>query len=453
MDSQTDPSGPATQSVDMSPRPVPHGRLGRIVAGSIATGAVAAVGLATAPIVPPREYSVTGAVLLGFAAGWAMLAVLSIRFTASPQRWTVVPAAFLGLSGSLLLTFGASVHPALERVWPGAALLLAVWSGRHIRRLPSRGGRAVLWPVVALLTLASVGAGYQTVASAADAADRAMPGQLIDVGGHRLHLTCTGSGGPTVVLEPGAGEMAANLGWITPAVARTTRVCTYDRAGRGWSDPTDTPQNGARIAEDLHTLLHRAGVPGPYVLAGHSFGGLYVLAFAAHYPAEVAGMALIDSTAPAAPGPVTAPGDGGGPMAERVSALLSTTSRIGVSRLYADLALGDLPARSRDDVRASIARPGTVRSTIDEYRMGAASMRDAAALEDFGAKPLVVLTAGVGSSGTWFAAQDHLATLSSRAVHRVVDGAAHEDLVGEATYAAVTAQAITQVVTSVRTAR
>ncbi|MEU4605414.1 alpha/beta fold hydrolase [Kribbella sp. NPDC023972] len=84
--------------------------------------------------------------------------------------------------------------------------------------------------------------------------------------------------------------MSSNLGWIAPAVASDTRVCVYDRAGRGWSEPADAPQDGAQTATDLHTLLQRGNVPGPYVLAGHSFGGLYVQTFAARYPDEVAGM-------------------------------------------------------------------------------------------------------------------------------------------------------------------
>ncbi len=87
------------------------------------------------------------------------------------------------------------------------------------------------------------------------------------------------------------------MGWIAPAVASQARVCVYARAGRGGSQIADRPRDGARVATDLHTLLHRAGVPGPYVLAGHSFGGLYVRIFAAHYPDEVAGLVLIDSTA------------------------------------------------------------------------------------------------------------------------------------------------------------
>jgi pimeloyl-ACP methyl ester carboxylesterase len=186
-----------------------------------------------------------------------------------------------------------------------------------------------------MLALASIGGGYETVREAADARAYPLPGQLIDVGGHSLHLNCTGSGSPTVVLEPGGGEMSSNLGWIAPAVARDTRVCVYDRAGRGWSEPADTPQDGTQIATDLHTLLQRGNVPGPYVLAGHSFGGLYVLTFAARYPDEVAGMVLVDSTAPkpAANTGAASPGDAGSyDVMGRISALVSTSARLGLGR-------------------------------------------------------------------------------------------------------------------------
>jgi len=200
-----------------------------------------------------------------------------------------------------------------------------------------------------------VGGGYETVSEATDAQSYPMPGRLIDVGGHGLHLNCTGSGSPTVVLQAGGGEMSSNLGWIAPAVARDTRVCVYDRAGRGWSEPADTPQDAATIATDLHTLLDRAGVPGPYVLAGHSFGGYYVLAFAARYPEKVAGMALVDSTAPAAAKPPASSSDAAGSydVMGRVSALVSAAARV--------------------------ATVSQLRSTIDEYIQGGPSAEQAAA--------------------------------------------------------------------------
>jgi pimeloyl-ACP methyl ester carboxylesterase len=436
------------------PEPRTRGHIGLIVAGSLATGLVAAVLLAAAPFIPAEEPAVTGAVLCGFALGWAMLAVLSVRFTDQPQRWATAPALVMGLGGLLLVGFGSPVDRVLDWVWPPVMLVLAVWMFVCVhRQLQSRGGRWLLYPVIAVLALASIGGGYQTLGAAADAEAYPMPGRLIDVGGHRLHLSCTGAGTPTVVLEPGAGGMSSSLGWIAPAVARDTRVCVYDRAGRGWSEPASTAQDAAQIATDLHRLLQRGHVPGPYVLAGHSFGGLYVLTFAARYPEEVAGMVLVDSTAPAAaanPG-TPSPGHGGSSDGlSRVSALVSVSARLGLGRLYAQVDFGSLPPRSRDEVRASAATASTLRSTIDEYLQAAASAEQAAALPDLADKPLLVLTAGSGHDAAWSAAQNRLARLSTNSVHRIIAGATHEDLVGNEEDAAATTQAILDVVASVR---
>src|SRR5829696_4399798 len=119
----------------------PRGQIGWIVAGSLATGLLAAFLLAAAPFIPAEERAVTGAVLCGFALGWAMLAVLSVRFTDQPQRWAAAPALVMGLGGLLLVGFGAPVPQVLDWVWPPAMLALAVWmlAGVH-RQLPSRGG-------------------------------------------------------------------------------------------------------------------------------------------------------------------------------------------------------------------------------------------------------------------------------------------------------------------------
>ena len=330
------PPAPKDNSPDhqFGPDRGPRGQIGWVVAGSLATGLVAAVLLVAAPFIPARESAVTGAVLCGFAVGWAMLAVLSLRFTDQPQRWAVAPALFMGLGGLVLIGFGSAVGGVLDWVWPPALLALVIWMFVRARRqLRSRSARWLLYPVLAMLALAAIGGGYQTVRETADATAYPMPGQLIDVGGHSLHLNCTGSGSPTVVLQPGAGEMSSNLGWITPAVAGATRVCVYDRAGRGWSQPADSAQDGTQIASDLHTLLDAGHVPGPYVLAGHSFGGLYVLTFAARYPDQVAGMVLVDSTAPRRGKPrATSPGDGGTyDVMDRVSASASASARVGLA--------------------------------------------------------------------------------------------------------------------------
>ena len=247
--------------------------------------------------------------------------------------------------------------------------------------------------------------------------------------------------------------MSSNLGWITPAVARDTRVCVYDRAGRGWSEPADTPQDGNQIATDLHTLLQRAHVPGPYVLAGHSFGGLYVLSFAAHYPDQVAGMVLVDSTNPASatkPRAASPEAASSYDVMGRVSALVSTSARLGLGRLYSQFAFGTLPQQPRDEVRANIATAGNLRSTIDEFVQANTSMEQAASLSNFANKPLVVLTAGIGSDAAHLASQNHLATLSTNSAHRVINGASHQALIAEKEGATATTQAILNVVSSVR---
>ena len=432
--------------------PGPRGHVGWIVFGSLVTGLVAALLAVFVPFVPVRESALAGAVLCGFALGWVMLAVLSVRFTDQPQRWAWGPALFLGVGGLLLLGFGGSVvDDVLGWVWPPALLALTVWMSLRVHRdLRSAVGRWLLYPVFAVTGLVAIGGGYEAV-RAATTVDVEMPGQLVDVGDHTLHLKCSGSGSPTVVLEPGAGGMSSTMGWISPAVAAETTVCVYDRAGRGWSEPADKPQDAAQVATDLHTLLQRANVPGPYVLAGHSFGGLYVLTFADQYPDDVAGLALIDSTAPAEspgarpPSPPTATDASG-----RLSTLFSSVSRLGLTRLYAGSDFGSMPPGSRDELRAKVAEAGFLRTTLDEYFQAGASGREAAALTDFGDKPLFVLTAGAGSQPGWMDDQNELAALSTNSAHDVVEGAAHFDLLGEEGPAAETAQAVLDVVSAVR---
>jgi pimeloyl-ACP methyl ester carboxylesterase len=330
---------------------------------------------------------------------------------------------------------------------------LVVWMIiRAHRQLRSRTARWLLYPVFAALILASVGGGYETVRESIDATAYPMPGQLIDVGGHRLHLNCTGSGTPTVVLEPGLGEASPAMAWIAPAVAHDTRVCVYDRAGRGWSDAAEGPQDAAQTATDLHTLLERANVPGPYVLAGHSFGGLYILTFAANYPDQVAGMVLLDSTAPAsAPSPPAKAGSYD--LVGRISALLPAVAHLGVARVYGQSSYDTLPPRSRDEARARSATASDVASFLNEFLEGSMAVHQAASLVDFADKPLIVVTAGREHDAAWLAAQDKLATLSTNSRHRIVADATHASLVLDETDAAAASQAIRDVVASVRTSR
>jgi pimeloyl-ACP methyl ester carboxylesterase len=415
----------------------------------MATGLVVAVSLVAAPFIAATTHLLTGVLLLGFAVGWALLAVLSMQFTDHPQRWAAAPAAFLTVAGLIsLLGADTAIGQAFRWVWPPLLLVLVVWSiTRAHRQTPRRARRWLVYPLLAGLGLSAIGGGYETARESIDAAAYPMPGQLVDVGGHRLHLSCTGSGSPTVVLEPGHGEVSSAMAWVTAGVAQDSRVCVYDRAGKGWSDPADGPQDAVQIATGLHTLLDRADIPGPYVLAGHSFGGLYVLTFAAQYPNEVAGLVLLDSTAPAA-GPARAtiePDDPG----SRISMLVAVTANLGVAHLIPD-PYDSLPPRSRGEARASVSTAHAVKSYIDEFRAAGASIHQAATLVDFGSKPLIVVTAGRAHDERSLAAQVKLATLSSNSRHDVVGDATHASLYLDKTHAAAASQAIRDVVASVR---
>ena len=127
------------------------------------------------------------------------------------------------------------------------------------------------------------------------AAQYPAPGKLVDVGGYRLHIHCQGQGKPTVVMESGNGNFSLNWGRVPREVAKFTRVCTYDRAGLGWSDRSLRPRTAHNLVEDLHTLLERSGVEPPYVLVGHSLGGMLIRLYAHEHPDQVAGMVLVDS--------------------------------------------------------------------------------------------------------------------------------------------------------------
>jgi pimeloyl-ACP methyl ester carboxylesterase len=158
--------------------------------------------------------------------------------------------------------------------------------------------RVLLGMVGLVLVLLLAGVVFQFVMTRIDARRYPAPGEMVDVGGYDLHLYCTGEAGgaPSVVMDSGLGGTVLDWQLVQPEVAKFARVCTYDRAGMGWSDPGDQPRTSQQIVKELHALLGNAGVvEGPYVLVGHSFGGTNMQVYASHYPDEVAGMVLVDS--------------------------------------------------------------------------------------------------------------------------------------------------------------
>jgi len=120
-------------------------------------------------------------------------------------------------------------------------------------------------------------------------------GKLVNAAGHRLHINCSGKGTPTVVIENGTGDFSFDWIFVQPLVARFAQVCTYDRAGYAWSEPGPKPRTFQQITMELHAGLRNAGVTGPYILVGQSYGGFLVRAFARYYPKETAGMVLVDA--------------------------------------------------------------------------------------------------------------------------------------------------------------
>lgn len=156
-------------------------------------------------------------------------------------------------------------------------------------------GRILLGLLALIVLLAATGATYEAIMRAGDTRRYLPPGQLVDVSGHRLHLNCVGQGSPTVVLDAGLGSFSLDWGAVQSQLAAVTRVCAYDRAGLGWSEPGPSPRNPQQFASELHMLLTNAGVKGPYVLVGHSISGKTARLFASQHPHDVAGRVLIDA--------------------------------------------------------------------------------------------------------------------------------------------------------------
>lgn len=152
---------------------------------------------------------------------------------------------------------------------------------------------AGLLSLVLILTALTYASGVSAKASLARG--NPPPGQLVDVGGYNMHLYCLGEGSPTVILEAGLNDFSISWAKVQPEVTKTTRVCSYDRAGLGWSEASPNPRTNEVMTEELHTLLKNANVEPPYILVGHSFGGINVRVFARQYPEEVTGMVLVDS--------------------------------------------------------------------------------------------------------------------------------------------------------------
>ena len=329
---------------------------------------------------------------------------------------------------------------------------LSAWVKRLLRGL-----------LAVVIAIALTGMLYQAIATRVDGQRYPAPGQLVDVGGYRLHLYCIGEnrdGRPTVILETGLGGLGANSAawvWLQQSIAMTTRVCAYDRAGLGWSDPSPLPRDAKHIAAELHTLLQNSHTPGPYVLAGWSYGGLYVRAFAAQYPKETAGLVLLDSSLPdqCKASPLW---EAQCASTARSASEARYLARLGVVRIISLFqSPSGLPALSSKELQASFAATKDWDTQDAEFRASSATSTEIpSARGALGTLPLYVVTATDHDAPpdmeqSWQIWQAALTGLSANSVQRVVPGATHASLVFSETVSKISVAAILQVVQAAHT--
>ena len=278
--------------------------------------------------------------------------------------------------------------------------------------------------VASIIGLMLVGYIYESAAEAADSKAYPPPGQLVDVGGYRLHINCTGTGSPTVIIEAGLGDWSTTWGgYVQSEVAQTTRVCTYDRAGMGWSEAGPLPRDADHFAKDLHTLLENANIPGPYVMVGHSLGGAAVRVFVHDYASEVAGVVLIESMNPkqSTQSPEL---QSQSESRSKPFSFQAALARFGVARLLVKLP-GIAPSVPEEAYYPLYVRPQYFQATDNESQALPASLAQAASVKTFGDLPLIVLTAKLNDIPGWPEWQNELLQLSSNSEHLFAENSGH----------------------------
>jgi pimeloyl-ACP methyl ester carboxylesterase len=280
------------------------------------------------------------------------------------------------------------------------------------------------------------------------------------MGGYKLHLYCSGLDNPddlTVMLESGLAGTTSNWTRIQNEVSKSVRVCSYDRGGMGWSDPTPRSRDGIAISGELHDLLQRGGISGRLLLVGHSSGGIYVRAFRAQYPEQVAGLVLLDAShedqferAP----------DGMKHYTGILNAysVLPWVARLGVIRLGPLCNLpADFPVDARENFHAVCSRTASWKAQQGEHAALLTAMAQVKAqsqMAKLDALPLAVVTAGNDPQNfvNWLELQNELADLSTNSKHIVRTNATHPGLLHDVDDAHASSAAINELANSIRAA-
>lgn len=285
--------------------------------------------------------------------------------------------------------------------------------------------------LMCLLFLVVAGFLFENISETRDRRFNAMAGRRFDVGGHKMHMDCTGEGTPTVILNAGLGDTYLSWRKVQPQIAKFVRVCSYDRAGLGYSDSSSRPRTSKDIAEELHALLQAAHVAPPYVLVGHSLGGYEVRLFASLYRNEVAGMVLVDASHPDQMNRFPPDLKNMAATQVREDEFLEFTMPFGVPRLLA--LCDDDPVQ-----RAAECNFHSLRESTAELKSFPESAAQAAATGTLGDMPLAVLShdpdkpsaelppdLAKPTNDAWEKMQEELAHLSTRGTQMIAKNSGH----------------------------
>ena len=302
------------------------------------------------------------------------------------------------------------------------------------KRIGCLGGglRILSAGVIVLMILLAIGYSYQRQTTAADFQQFPAPGQLVDVGGYRMHIYCQGEGNPTVIVDSGLGDFSLSWSQVQPEVARFSRICTYDRAGYGWSDPHPVPRTAQQIALELHTLLDKANIEGPYVLVGHSLGGAHVRMVASLYPEEVVGMVLVDAMHE----DIQTRDPQLYQEQQQLSAqwnVMKLMAQFGALRMMGKSAgaqslpdyIKQLPADKQEVYMILNSHPAFFETALGEWQIVGESCEQLREAGELGDLPLVVLTKGIDLESDWQALQDDLASLSTNSTQVQAEDSGH----------------------------